>query len=432
MNFYDADWKLVNSAAHNFKELSAIAYDDMTDTIYFNAKEHDSGTIVSLKLSNDKSKIPSFDTVVQRTDHGCIKGMAFDPLDRVLYWTDSCNRTIFRKALGDDEQTMAENGTVWMKLTNDDQPMGISIDVCRRKVYWTNWAAKATLNSTVKRASMNQEKEEVIINIAGTPNGVAVDQFSRRLFWVDDLEGDDFNVSSSAFDGTDRRIVVSESGNDPVNLAVDREFVYWTDTTHRTIWRAHKERNTKNTPERVAHNFTQTPNGIILRSSLLSAQANNEDCSKTIAVIKAKNKPTREATTTSTPANLEAVPFCLNPMKDMPADRCICAPGFVGNHCERSLCHNYCVHGKCEVDSTGNPKCECSNGYEGTRCDQDVCDGYCLNGRCTAVNSKPFCSCEISYYGERCQHMELPEVCRDWCDTKDDGKYGHDLVKLCK
>lgn len=432
MNFYDADWKEVNTAAHNFKELSAIAYDDMTDTIYFNAKEHDAGTIVSLQLPHDKSKIPSFDTIVEQTDHSCIKGMAFDPMDRVLFWTDSCNRTIFKKSLG-NEDVVAQNGTVWMKLEKDEQPMGISIDVCRRKVYWTNWAAKTTLTSTVKRASMNRGKAEVIISTAGIPNGVAVDQYSKRLFWVDDLEGDDFVVSSSAFDGTDRRNVVSETGNDPVNLAVDHEFVYWTDMTHRTIWRAHKDPSGKNIPERVPHNFTQTPNGIILRSSLLSAQANNVDCSNTIAAIKAKSKPIRETTTAVTSANLQNVPFCLNPKKGevMSGNKCECAPGYVGTHCERSLCHNFCVKGVCEIDSTGNPTCKCSPGFEGNRCEQDVCSGYCLNGRCSVFNSKPFCSCEESFYGSHCEFRELREVCFEWCDTKVD-KYGRDLVKLCK
>lgn len=435
MNFYDADWKQVYTAPHNFKDLSAIAYDDMSDTIYFNAIRQDAGTIVSLKLSHDKTKIPSFDTIVERTDHGCIKGMAFDPLDRQLYWTDSCNRTIFQKAMGDDGAG-AKNGTVWMRLANEDQPMGISLDVCRRKVYWTNWAAKTTHSSTVKRASMTGDsvESEVIITTAGIPNGVAVDQFSKRLFWVDDPQGDDFHVSSSAFDGTDRRTVVNATLNDPVNLAVDREFVYWTDMTHRTIWRAKKDGSNQWNPERVPHNFTQTPNGVILRSSLLSAQANNEDCSSTIAAMKAKSKSTREATiTTVTPANYQVVPFCLNPLKDMaPSDRCVCAPGFVGVHCERSLCHNFCVHGSCEVDSTGNPRCECSKGYEGARCDQDVCSGFCLNGRCSVVNAKPVCSCEDSFYGLHCEHRELPAVCFEWCDTKDDSKYGHDLVKLCK
>lgn len=424
----------MSTAAHNFKELTAITYDDMTDTIYFNAKEQDAGTIVSLKLSHDKSKIPNFDTVVERTDHGSINGLAFDPLERVLYWTDSRNHTIFHKALAvDDAQQalVAENGTVWMKLTNDDRPMGISIDVCRRNVYWSNWAAKPK-SSTLKRASMNAAAEaEVIVDIAGSPFGVTVDQFSKRLFWVDDLDGDDFVVSSSALDGTDRKNVVSETLNDPRNLAVDREYVYWTDMTHKTIWRAKKDGSPK--PEQVPHNFTTTPNGIILRSSLLSAQANNEECSKSIAAIKARSKPTRETTTTlETPTTGHAVvPFCLNPMKDMPADRCVCAPGFVGDHCERSLCHNFCVHGECEVDSRGNPQCKCSNGYLGARCEQDVCEGYCLMGRCTAINSQPSCSCELSYYGPRCQHRKLPEVCRDWCDSKDD-KYGRDLVKLCK
>lgn len=432
MTFYDADWTQVASAAHEFKDLSAITYDEMTETIYFNAKKHENGSIFSLKFSEDSTKTPLLDTVVHRANHECIESMTFDSLERILYWTDSCNHKIYQKSIGDqDQKTNATTEAVWLNLTQENRPMGITIDVCRRNVYWTNWATKLGINSTVSRARINPADPEDILTNGGKPMGVAVDQFSKRLFWVDDLQGDDFVISSSALDGTDRQNVVSGTGNDPVNLAVDQKFVYWTDKINRAIWRANKK-GINSKPEKVPHNFTQTPNGIILRSSLISAGANNADCSSTIATIKARTKQIREVTAIAVPAT----PFCLNPKNGkngLQGNACECAPGFEGKYCEIHVCINFCMHGSCNVDSLANPICTCPPGYEGSRCERKVCDGYCLNdGLCelTEGDSKPFCKCDKSFYGQRCEHKELSEVCREWCQTKVD-LVGHDLVKLC-
>lgn len=395
MKFYDSNWQLVTTAAHGFKHLSAIAYDEFTDIIYFSDQE----TIFSLKLSEDETNSHRLENVVLRAGNESIEGLAFDPLDSVLYWTDSRSRKIYQKKLGVDDAA-----TEWMVVTDDKKPNAIAIDVCRRRVYWTNFA-DTPQNSTIKRASMDRSKPETILDNNDIPRGVVVDQHSKRLFWVDDLHGHDYVVGSSALDGSNRREVYHGTDHEPANLAVDREFVYWTDSTSRKIWKVSK--TVGGTPQSLPLDFSHKPNGIIVRQNLMTSQAENAECSKFIAGMKAKETDLVKEVT---------VPVTSAPQKPQ--------------HCERSLCYNFCVHGVCHFDSVGNPICTCPSGYKGARCEEDSCYGYCLNGRCSIVEDVPQCICESSFYGRRCEHMEMKELCNEYCETNQQPD-GLDLARLC-
>ena len=95
---------------------------------------------------------------------------------------------------------------------------------------------------------------------------------------------------------------------------------------------------------------------------------------------------------------------------------CYCRRGFTGAHCETNLCHNYCVHGSCSINSDGLPTCNCSGTFAGLRCETDQCKGYCLfGGQCSVQNKRPICKCKYME-GPRCEKLRnITQLCEIFC-----------------
>lgn len=221
INFYGSDWKPVTSAAHQFDELSAITFDEIEETLYFNDLMHNNGTIFSLKLSKDDNH--RVERIVQKTKDELVQGIAYDPLERTLYWTDAKNKVIYQMNIDRKDEP-----SILISLNESKIPHGIAIDICRRKLYFTNANHR---NPSIERISLDGSKYEVLIDFdLFMPSGIVVDQSSKRIYWVDDLEGNHYSVESANLDGTDRRNITRKLFNVPLNLAVDRSNVYWTDS----------------------------------------------------------------------------------------------------------------------------------------------------------------------------------------------------------
>lgn len=434
INFYGSDWSQITSAAHQFDELSAITFDESEETVYFNDQSNNNGTIFALKLSLDDNH--RVERVVQKTKDELIQGIAFDPLERVLYWTDARNKIIYQLAVDKNEEP-----SILIKLDQTKIPHGIAVDVCRRKLYWTNANHR---NPTIERCSLDGSKYEVIINDGlFMPMGITVDQYTKRIYWVDDLAGNHYSVESAALDGTQRNEVIKNLFNAPFNLATDKDNIYWTDLTHETIWGVDKN-NTKLEQPRRVQNFTQRPKGIVSRNYLLSLQADNPECKNVVqkirdTLLKSSTTDKTAATTTITTTTVTpAVPilptvFCLNDGVVNPkTNTCICTKQFKGIHCELPLCHNYCIEGKCHITSTGYAQCTCHPGFEGDRCEKDVCSGFCLNGgRCALENEEPICRCAPSFSGRHCETMDTNELCDRFCNEEQIDGVDVNLPKLC-
>lgn len=425
INFYGSDWNKITSAAHQFDDLSAIAFDETDETIYFNDQSNiNNGSIYSVKLSSDDNH--RVERVLQKTKFELIQGLAFDPLDRVLYWTDARNKIIYQLAI--DKQ---EEPSIFMKLDETKIPHGVAIDVCRRKLYWTNSNHR---NATIERASLDGSKYEVIIERGlFMPLGITIDQFTKRIYWVDDRNGNHYSVESAALDGTERTVVVQSLFNAPFNLATDKDDIFWTDFTSDAVWSVNKNSTNVENPIKV-QNFTARPKGIVSRNYLLSSQAENPDCK--VVVQKIRNvllKPSASpATNRPIPVTLPTV-SCLNDGVVNPkTNTCICPKQFKGVYCEIPLCHNYCIEGKCHISSTGYAQCSCHPGFTGDRCERDVCSGFCLNGgRCGLDNAEPACRCAPSFSGRHCETMDANEMCDRYCNEEQIDGIDVDLPKLC-
>lgn len=84
-------------------------------------------------------------------------------------------------------------------------------------------------------------------------------------------------------------------------------------------------------------------------------------------------------------------------------NKCICNPGFSGEHCEHNVCegNNVCHgHGSCTIVS-GSSDCTCTGGWTGSGCQVDPCKDYdCGQGRC---HGNKQCTCNSGWQGNQCK-----------------------------
>ncbi|KAF7993777.1 hypothetical protein HCN44_010384 [Aphidius gifuensis] len=87
---------------------------------------------------------------------------------------------------------------------------------------------------------------------------------------------------------------------------------------------------------------------------------------------------------------------------------------FIGDHCEISVCWNYCFQGKFIVTEKNKPQCNCSSLLTGPRCLQNIRTGYCLNDvKCSVKNGEPFCN-RTDSSGTRCE-IKIHDNCQNNC-----------------
>lgn len=425
INFYTSDWEPLTSAAHQFDELSAIAFDETEETLYFNDQKQLNDTILSLKLQPNENHF--VESIVRKIRKENVQGIAFDLLERTLYWTDAANDVIYQMNLNGKQEP-----SIFAKNLN--KPHGIAIDVCRRKLYWTNANMK---NSSIGRISLDGTGSEIIIDSdLEMPRGIVIDQTSHRIFWIDDLTGDHFSVESADLDGNDRKLILRNMNHAPYGVTTDETHIYWTDTQENAVWKISKNATSNDIPVKVK-NFTQLspPKGIINRGHFMEYQANNPDCRPVINLIKSSMN---SSTLNKLPQNTEIATMsyniqCLNDGHfDNNTQSCQCQMGYKGDHCEIPVCFNYCIEGTCHVSSTGNPQCVCRPGFNGERCENDLCNNHCLHGgHCMIEYGEPNCQCPPSFYGNRCENMDIKEMCTRFCNKEDVNINGYNLETIC-
>ncbi|XP_073842085.1 low-density lipoprotein receptor repeat domain-containing protein cueball [Musca autumnalis] len=427
--FYNDQWRDVTSSAHQFDHLTAIAFDETEEIVYFADRLHNNGSIFSLKLPRGGSAGDNhiIDTVVQRTQNETVTSIAYDPLDRNVYWVDQEGKKIYYASVDRAEKDLPK---VLIDFSKEKTvPDGIAIDFCRRKLYWTN---SNFANATIERIDLNGKNRKLIIDKdLYLPHGIVVDQLSDRIYWVVDQQGIHFTVESAKLDGTDRQIIVKGLDSTPSNLAVTKDLIFWTDQRHEAIWTHTKEASEKkvNRSEEVIEEVAKPhiilrlqdkPSGIIARTRYMSTLQQDEHCASVVNKIKRRiidSVPISNPTATVTNETISKRDYCLNDGEYIPQSGiCICKVGFVGARCETNECHNYCIHGTCTMSSTGQQKCSCQRGFYGKRCQSSICAGYCLNdGVCKIEsNGEPTCECPDNFGGQRCDQNST-EICALFC-----------------
>ncbi|KAG8193521.1 hypothetical protein JTE90_003732 [Oedothorax gibbosus] len=137
--------------------------------------------------------------------------------DKILIWTDTDNKKIYRGSLEPESQfsTLAGNATSY----------GVAVDWIHGHVYWTD-----TLNNVVDVAKLDGSMRKSLIRTElDEPRAIVLNPLEGFMFWSD--WGQVPKIERSNMDGTHRRVIVSHDIRWPNGLAIDLEVrrVFWVD-----------------------------------------------------------------------------------------------------------------------------------------------------------------------------------------------------------
>lgn len=412
--------------ALEFQQITSLVYDEIGDQIYFiDMKTRTNGSIYS--LTRDPLHPHTYITmgvVVEKKVHDEeeIRGLAFDPVERCLYWIDEKLRIIYKL----DVRQKNAQPVVWWQF-EQEVPQALSVDICRRFLYWTTDNDNVT---TIERASLVSGANHTVLvsERMQRPIALEIDQFSNRMFWIDEHMGTQVSIESSDLRGDSRELIYDGAGRKFRSLIVDEEHVFVVDSANECVFRLNK---TANSSVELLQHFDKSPRGIIKRTRFIDTHEQHAICQSAVYYVKGhydqKVEKTKAAETAASGksegalevANHSQSVVCLNGRVDGQG-HCKCSDGWTGKHCETKVCQNFCFHGKCTVSKAGLPLCHCEAGFVGERCETSLCNGYCLNGgQCELEDGdSPACKCLSAFSGRHCEMINSrPVICRAYCEV---------------
>ncbi|XP_028846293.1 low-density lipoprotein receptor-related protein 2a isoform X3 [Denticeps clupeoides] len=198
----------------------ALDYDRLDNRIYFTQ----SSGVGQSRISYLSLSSPTSPPTVVASDLGAPDGIAYDWINKRIYYSDYINQTI---------SSMAVDGSLRTIVARVPRPRAIMLDPCRGYMYWTDWGT----NAKIERATLGGNFRAEIINSSLVwPNGLTLDYDEERLYWADaSLQ----KIERCSLTGTHREVVVSTAIY-PFAMTLYGQHIYWTDWNTRSIYRAGK------------------------------------------------------------------------------------------------------------------------------------------------------------------------------------------------
>ncbi|XP_063968254.1 low-density lipoprotein receptor-related protein 2-like isoform X2 [Lytechinus pictus] len=388
---------------------TAVDYDPVDSMIYW-ADSRD-GSISSAYLDGtNQQKIV--------TELGTPDGLFFDVQTKMIYWTD-----VGLSNLG----SMYSNGTGRRELlTNLDKPRAIIIVSINRMIYWTDWGDIPK----IELCDLNGENRQVVIgNELGWPNGLSYDRIDSRLFWCDALLD---KIESSDLYGNDRKLLldISHGVLHPFDIIFHHGVVMWTDWNCDCI----------GVREESPHAWPKTyllPGGPFTRPGGFHVFEDIDECasgpcqnkgncmdginSYTCKCTQGYNGPTCEIDIDECVSGP-----CLNEgncMDGINSYTCNCTLGYIGSTCEIDI--DECVSGPCQnggncMDGINSYTCICAQGYTGSNCEINIdecASSPCLNGwTCLDGMNYYTCNCAPGFTGLSCE-IDIDECVSGPCQN---------------
>ncbi|XP_066511705.1 very low-density lipoprotein receptor-like [Hoplias malabaricus] len=156
-----------------------------------------------------------------------VKCLAVDWIGRNMYWMDRMDRMI---------KAMSLNGSESVVLVENDVEELKSLTLLPQKglMFWTETGDKPE----IERAGMDGSDRQVLVqDSVQWPVGLAVDLLQERLYWTDEKL---HCIGSAALDGGSIKLLQLMETPSPFSLAVFGDIIYWSDILRGTIQGAKK------------------------------------------------------------------------------------------------------------------------------------------------------------------------------------------------
>ncbi|XP_055493679.1 LOW QUALITY PROTEIN: low-density lipoprotein receptor-related protein 2a [Leucoraja erinacea] len=184
-------------------------------------------------------------------------GIAFDWINRRLYYSDYLNQTINSVSINGSDRTV---------VANVARPRAIVLDPCRGYMFWTDWGT----SPKIERATLGGSFRLTIINSSLVwPNGLTMDYDDQKLYWADASLR---KIERSSLTGADREVIVSTAIY-PFAVSIYEEYLYWTDWNTRSIHRVNKYDGSDQTV--MLQNLPDRPMDIHVMSDAKQQQCSN-------------------------------------------------------------------------------------------------------------------------------------------------------------
>ncbi|XP_075452916.1 nidogen-1 [Ascaphus truei] len=183
-----------------------------------------SGKIEHVPLEGNNMKKTDAKALLHIPDKVII-GVAYDCVDKIVYWTDISSPSISRASINGGEQTA-------IIKTDLGSPEGITIDHLGRNIFWTD-----SILDTIEVAKLDGSNRRVLFDTdLENPRGIVADAAKGNLYWTDWNRAAP-KIETSYLDGTNRRILVKDDLGLPNGITIDpySSMLCWVDAGTKSM-----------------------------------------------------------------------------------------------------------------------------------------------------------------------------------------------------
>ncbi|XP_030852227.1 adhesion G-protein coupled receptor G4 isoform X1 [Strongylocentrotus purpuratus] len=335
----------------------AVDYDPVDGIVYWTDSSNRSINSARINGTNQKTVIDGL---------GTPDGMYFDVQTKTIYWTDALHNTI---------EAVHHNGTGRHNILSDlDKPRAIIIVSTNRMIYWTEWGD----SPKIELCDLTGNNRQVVISTGlGWPNGITYDREGSRLYWCDAKVD---KIESSNLYGSDRKLLLDNSHGTlhPFDIIFHHGTLMWSDWKFDGIGVNEGSQHAWPKNYILPGGFSQ-PGGFHVFEDINECESNP----------------------------------CMNGgscEEEIDMFTCTCVPGYVGPTCaiETDECVSRpCLNGASCDDLINMYICDCLPGYTGTNCEIEIevcASSPCLNrATCNDLLNMYTCTCAPGHTGTVCE-----------------------------
>uniref|UniRef100_A0A6Q2XYH3 Nidogen 1a n=1 Tax=Esox lucius TaxID=8010 RepID=A0A6Q2XYH3_ESOLU len=183
-----------------------------------------SGRIEFVPLESYDMKKTKAKTVLHLPEKVII-GVAYDCVEKMVYWTDITSPSISKANL--------QGGEPVPVITSDlESPEGIAVDHLGRTVFWTD-----SMKDRIEMATLDGAQRRVLVDTdLVNPRAIIVDPVRGVMYWAD-WNREAPKIETAAMDGTNRKVLVQNGLGLPNGLTYDSQssLLCWADAGSHMI-----------------------------------------------------------------------------------------------------------------------------------------------------------------------------------------------------